>query len=384
MCVWRGTVWTRLRRRAMEIPARKVISNNVYSGFEDAVGNTPLIRLRKASEQTGCEIYGKCEFMNPGGSVKDRAALYLIKDAEERRILTPGDPGVIVEGTAGNTGIGLALVAAARGYSTVIVIPKTQSEEKKEMLRIAGAKLVEVPAAPYRNPNNYVKVSGRIAENLGAFWAQQFDNTANRRAHIETTGPEIWAQTDGKVDAFSCAVGTGGTLAGVGMFLKSKNQNVKIGLTDPCGAALYRYYTTGELKSEGNSITEGIGQGRVTGNLEGFTPDLCFEIPDDEAIEVLNDILKYEGLALGSSSGTNVAGAIRVAKALGPGHTVVTVLCDLGQRYGGKIYNKEFLESKELPVPDFLRNPGLPDHVQSALDKSFMSQDEVDQVLGKK
>mmetsp|Transcript_7490 Transcript_7490/g.33247 ORF Transcript_7490/g.33247 Transcript_7490/m.33247 type:complete len:298 (-) Transcript_7490:1233-2126(-) len=279
MCVWRGTVWTRLRRRAMEIPARKVISNNVYSGFEDAVGNTPLIRLRKASEQTGCEIYGKCEFMNPGGSVKDRAALYLIKDAEERRILTPGDPGVIVEGTAGNTGIGLALVAAARGYSTVIVIPKTQSEEKKEMLRIAGAKLVEVPAAPYRNPNNYVKVSGRIAENLGAFWAQQFDNTANRRAHIETTGPEIWAQTDGKVDAFSCAVGTGGTLAGVGMFLKSKNQNVKIGLTDPCGAALYRYYTTGELKSEGNSITEGIGQGRVTGNLEGFTPDLCFEIP---------------------------------------------------------------------------------------------------------
>jgi len=368
----------------MEIPARRVVSTNVYSGFEDAVGNTPLIRLRKASEETGCEIYGKCEFMNPGGSVKDRAALYLIKDAEERRILTPGEPGVIVEGTAGNTGIGLALVAAARGYSTVIVIPKTQSEEKKEMLRIAGAKLVEVPAAPYRNPNNYVKVSGRIAENLGAFWAQQFDNTANRRAHIETTGPEIWAQTDGRVDAFSCAVGTGGTLAGVGMFLKSKNPNVKVCLTDPCGAALYRYYTTGELKSEGNSITEGIGQGRVTGNLEGFTPDMSFEIPDDEAMAVLNSILKYEGLALGSSSGINVAGAIRVAKVLGPDHTIVTVLCDLGQRYGGKIYNKQFLESKELLVPDFLSTTGLPEDVQSALDKSFMSQVEVDQVLGKK
>eukprot|EP00188_Purpureofilum_apyrenoidigerum_P003852 Plantae.Rhodophyta-Purpureofilum_apyrenoidigerum.ctg41501.p1 GENE.Plantae.Rhodophyta-Purpureofilum_apyrenoidigerum.ctg41501~~Plantae.Rhodophyta-Purpureofilum_apyrenoidigerum.ctg41501.p1 ORF type:complete len:369 (-),score=56.64 Plantae.Rhodophyta-Purpureofilum_apyrenoidigerum.ctg41501:641-1747(-) len=368
----------------MELPARRVVRDNVYEGFEDAVGNTPLIRLKRASEKTGCNIYGKCEFMNPGGSVKDRAALYLIKDAEERGVLTPGSKGIIVEGTAGNTGIGLALVAAARGYECVIVIPKTQSEEKKDMLRVAGAHLVEVPACPYKNPNNYVKFSGRLADKLGAVWAQQFDNTANRRAHIETTGPEVWAQTDGKVDAFSCAVGTGGTLAGVGMFLKSKKSDVKICLTDPPGAALYRYYTTGTMKSEGSSITEGIGQGRVTGNLEDFTPDMAFEVPDAEALAVLNDLLRYEGLALGTSSGTNVAGAIRVAEALGPGHTIVTVLCDLGNRYAGKIYSREFLESKNLPVPNFLANPQLPESVRTAVHAATATEEEVAAALGNK
>jgi len=331
---------------------------SVHHGIVDVIGNTPLIRLQRASELTGCTILGKAEFMNPGQSVKDRAALFIIRDAEKRRLLRPG--GVIVEGTAGNTGIGLALVGNALGYRTVIVIPDTQTQEKKDMLRLCSAELIEVPAVPYANPNNYVKVSGRIAERLaqsepnGAIWANQFDNVANRDGHIVTTGPEIWAQTEGRVDGFVCSVGTGGTLAGVGIALKERNRNVTIGLADPMGAALYNYYTRGELKAEGSSITEGIGQGRITKNLEGFVPDVAFQVPDEEAIPLVFELLKHEGLCLGGSSGINVAGAIRLAKHLGPGHTIVTVLCDYGTRYQSKLFNPAFLRSKNLPVPAWL------------------------------
>ncbi|GGD99799.1 cysteine synthase A [Gemmobacter megaterium] len=326
----------------------------------DSIGKTPLIRLRKASEITGCDIWGKAEFLNPGQSIKDRAALYIIRDAVARGQLKPG--GTIVEGTAGNTGIGLALVGASMGFKTVIVIPETQSQEKKDMLRLAGAELVQVPAAPYSNPNNYVRYSGRLAEELartepnGAIWANQFDNVANRQAHIETTGPEIWDQTGGKVDGFICAVGSGGTLAGVGMALQSRG--VKIGLADPEGAALHSFYTDGVLKAEGGSITEGIGQGRITANLKGFTPDMSFRIPDAEALPVVFDLLAQEGLCLGGSSGINVAGAIRMARAMGPGHTIVTVLCDYGTRYQSKLFNPEFLKAKGLPVPAWLDQPG--------------------------
>ena len=333
----------------------------IRDGFIGSIGNTPLIRLTAASAATGCEILGKAEFLNPGGSVKDRAALYIVKDAEERGLLRPG--GVIVEGTAGNTGIGLAMVANARGYRTVIVIPDTQSQEKMEMLRLCGADLRPVPAVPYANPNNYVKVSGRMAEalarteNAGAIWANQFDNVANRRAHIETTGPEIWEQTDGKVDAFICAVGTGGTLAGTGLYLKERNPKIRIGIADPMGAALYSWYTNGVLKSEGSSITEGIGQGRITKNLEGAPVDDAFQIPDSEAVPIVFDLLQKEGLFLGGSTGINVAGAIRYAKKLGPGHTIVTLLCDGGQRYASKLFNPEFLKSKNLPVPEWLAHP---------------------------
>ncbi len=341
---------------------------SVHHGIVEAIGGTPLIRLRGASEATGCTILGKAEFMNPGQSVKDRAALFIIQDAHERGLLRPG--GVIVEGTAGNTGIGLALVGNALGYRTVIVIPETQSQEKKDMLRLCGAHLIEVPAVPYANPNNYVKVSGRLAERLaqsepnGAIWANQFDNLANREGHIATTGPEIWAQTDGKVDGFVCAVGTGGTLAGVASALKARNPNVAIGLADPMGAALYGYYTRGELKAEGSSITEGIGQGRITRNLEGFAPDVAFQIPDEEALPLVFDLLENEGLCLGGSSAINVAGAIRLARHLGPGHTIVTVLCDSGTRYQSKLFNPDFLRSKALPVPAWLErsvaiDPGL-------------------------
>lgn len=332
----------------------------IASDLAAAIGNTPLIRLRKASELTGCEILGKAEFMNPGQSVKDRAALYIIKDAVAKGLLKPG--GTIVEGTAGNTGIGLALVGASMGFKTVIVIPETQSQEKKDMLRLAGAELVEVPAAPYKNPNNYVRYSGRLAAKLaetepnGAIWANQFDNTANRQAHIETTGPEIWQQTNGKVDGFICAVGSGGTFAGVGMALQPKG--VKIGLADPLGAALHSFYTTGELKSEGGSITEGIGQGRITANLDGFTPDFSYQIPDEEALPIVFDLLSEEGLCLGGSSGVNVAGAIRMAKEMGPGHTIVTILCDYGTRYQSKLFSPEFLQSKNLPVPEWLAPKG--------------------------
>ncbi|WP_375588440.1 cysteine synthase A [Hoeflea alexandrii] len=330
----------------------------------DAIGNTPLIRLKAASEATGCTILGKAEFLNPGQSVKDRAALEIIRDAERKGLLRPG--GTIVEGTAGNTGIGLALVARALGYRTVIVIPETQSQEKKDALRLLGAELVEVPAAPYRNPNNYVRLSGRLAEQIaasdpnGAIWANQFDNVANRQAHVKTTAPEIWRDTDGKVDGFICAVGSGGTLAGVAEGLRSHKPSVKIGLADPDGAALYNFYTTGEMKSSGGSITEGIGQGRITANLEGFTPDMSFNIPDSEAIPLVFDLLEYEGLCLGGSSGINVAGAIRMAREMGPGHTIVTILCDYGNRYQSKLFNPEFLASKDLPVPEWLtRNSDL-------------------------
>ncbi|PYF08072.1 cysteine synthase A [Rhodobacter viridis] len=325
-----------------------------------AIGNTPLIRLKKASEMTGCEILAKAEFMNPGQSVKDRAALYIIRDAIARGALKPG--GTIVEGTAGNTGIGLALVGAAMGFRTVIVIPETQSQEKKDMLRLAGAELVQVPAAPYSNPNNYVRYSGRLAEALaetepnGVVWANQFDNIANRQAHLETTGPEIWEQTGGKVDGFVCAVGSGGTLAGVGLALQPKG--VKIALADPDGASLHSFYTTGVLKAEGSSITEGIGQGRITANLEGFTPDMSFAISDAEALPVVFDLLSEEGICVGGSSGVNVAGAIRMARAMGPGHTIVTILCDYGTRYMSKLFNPEFLHAKGLPVPVWLDGRG--------------------------
>jgi len=338
----------------------------IRNGVVEAIGNTPLIKLKRASQETGCEILGKAEFMNPGQSVKDRAALTIIRDAERSGALKPG--GVIVEGTAGNTGIGLALVGNALGYRSVIVIPETQSQEKKDMLRLAGAALVEVPAVGYVNPNNYVKVSGRLAEELartepnGAIWANQFDNVANRQGHIETTGPEIWQQTDGKVDGFVSAVGTGGTLAGVAIALKGFNPKIRIALADPMGAALYSYYTTGELKAEGSSITEGIGQGRITRNIEGAPIDVAFQIPDEEAIPLCFQLLEEEGLCLGGSSGINVAGAIRLAKEIGPGHTIVTILCDYGTRYQSKLFNPDFLRSKNLPVPGWLeRDGGLKD-----------------------
>jgi cysteine synthase A len=324
----------------------------------DAIGNTPLIKLRKASEETGCTILGKAEFMNPGGSVKDRAGRQMIVEAQARGELRPG--GLVVEATAGNTGIGLALVADALGYRTVIVIPETQSEEKKDMLRLCGAQLVEVPAAPYSNPNNYVRLSGRLAEQVaksepnGAIWANQFDNVANRQAHIDTTALEIWEQTSGKVDGFVCSVGSGGTLAGVGIGLKAKNSNIQIGIADPMGASLYSYYTTGVLKAEGSSITEGIGQSRITANLEGAPVDRAYQIPDAEAVPVVFDLLEHEGLCLGGSSGINVAGAIRMAKEMGPGHTIVTVLCDYGTRYQSKLFNPDFMRSKNLPVPEWL------------------------------
>jgi cysteine synthase len=317
-----------------------------------AIGNTPLIKLRRASELTGCTILGKAEFLNPGQSVKDRAALFIIRDAIARGELKPG--GTIVEGTAGNTGIGLTVVANAMGFKSVIVIPETQSQEKKDAIRQLGAKLVEVPAVPYKNPNNYVKYSGRLAKQLGAVWANQFDNVANRNAHVQTTGPEIWAQTDGSVDGFVCAVGSGGTLAGVSLALKQRNKNIKIALADPMGAALYSYYKTGELKSEGSSITEGIGQGRITKNLEGFVLDEAFQIPDSEAIPIAFDLLQHEGLCMGGSTGVNVAGAIHLAKQMGPGHTIVTILCDYGTRYASKLFNPDFLRSKNLPVPAWL------------------------------
>ena len=324
----------------------------------EAIGNTPLIKLKHASELTGCNILGKAEFMNPGQSVKDRAALFIIRDAIARGTLKPG--GVIVEGTAGNTGIGLALVANALGFRTVIVIPETQSQEKKDMIRLCGAQLVEVPAVPYANPNNYVKLSGRLAQQLagtepnGAVWANQFDNVANRQAHIDTTAPEIWEQTGGKVDGFVCSVGSGGTLAGVGIGLKAKNPKIQIGIADPMGAALYSYYTTGVLKAEGSSITEGIGQSRITANLEGAPVDRAYQIPDEEAVPVVFELLEHEGLCLGGSSGINVAGAIRMAKEMGPGHTIVTVLCDYGTRYQSKLFNPDFMRSKKLPVPEWL------------------------------
>ena len=328
----------------------------IYSDLAAAVGNTPLIRLNAASEATGCEILGKAEFMNPGQSVKDRAALYIINAAVASGALKPG--GTIVEGTAGNTGIGLALVGASMGFRTVIVIPETQSQEKKDMLRLAGAELVEVPAAPYKNPNNYVRYSERLAKELaktelhGAIWANQFDNSANRQAHIETTAPEIWAQTDGKVDGFICAAGSGGTVAGMGIYLQPKG--VKVGLADPDGAALHSFYTTGVLASSGASISEGIGQGRITKNLEGFTPDMSYNISDAEALPYVFDLLRNEGLVLGGSSGINIAGAVRMARDMGPGNMIVTILCDYGTRYQSKLFNPDFLRSKGFDVPEWM------------------------------
>lgn len=331
---------------------------DIRDGFCEAVGHTPLIRLRKASEETGCNILGKAEFLNPGGSVKDRAALHIVLDAEERGDLQPG--GVVVEGTAGNTGIGLALVDNARGYRTVIVIPETQSQEKKDMLRLCGAELREVPAVPFKNPDNYVHVAERLAEELaasephGVLYANQWDNLSNRNAHVRTTAPEIWEQTEGQVDGFTCAIGTGGTLAGVGIGLKELNKNIRIAAADPHGAAMYSYFKHDELKGEGSSITEGIGQGRITGNLEDAPVDDAYRISDEEALPIVFDLLEDEGLCLGGSSGINIAGAIRMAKDLGPGHTVVTVLCDLGTRYQSKLFNVDFLREKGLPVPHWL------------------------------
>ena len=330
----------------------------VLDGFAETVGNTPLIRLREVSEDTGCEILGKAEFLNPGSSVKDRAALFIIKDAEGRGALEPG--GLIVEGTAGNTGIGLALCGNARGYRTLIVIPETQSQEKKDMLRLCGVELKEVPAVPYKDPKNYVHVAERLAQEMaktetnGVLYANQWDNTANRRAHLEGTGPEIWQQTDGKLDGFICSIGTGGTVAGVSMFLKEKNPDVQIAIADPLGASMFSYYSTGELKGEGDSIAEGIGQGRITGNLEGAVVDMPFQIPDAEALPYIFDLLKYEGLCLGGSSAINIAGAVRMAREMGPGHTIVTILCDYGDRYQSKLFNPSFLKEKGLPVPDWL------------------------------
>lgn len=331
---------------------------DVRADFTKLIGNTPLVRLKKASELTGCEILGKCEFLNPGGSVKDRAALAIVEDAERKGLLRPG--GVIVEGTAGNTGIGLALVGNTRGYRTVIVMPETQSQEKIDMLRLLGVDLRLVPAVPYKDPNNYVKVAGRLAEELaktelnGVIWANQFDNVANREGHYRTTGPEIWEQTGGRIDAFTCAVGTGGTLAGVGMFLKERSPKIKIVLSDPMGAALYSWYKHGVLEAKGSSITEGIGQSRITKNLEGAPIDDAVQIPDEEALPIIFDLVKEEGLVVGGSSGINVAGAIRVAKELGPGHTIVTILCDYGTRYQSRLFNPKFLREKGLPVPSWL------------------------------
>ena len=324
----------------------------VRDGFVGSIGNTPLIRLRAPSEATGCEVLGKAEFLNPGGSVKDRAALYMILDAEKRGLLRPG--GTIVEGTAGNTGIGLALVGNARGYKTLIVIPSTQSQEKKDMLRLCGAELREVPAAPFKDPGNYVHVSERVANEIGGFWANQWENTANRDAHYRTTGPEIWEQTEGRVDGFTCAIGTGGTLAGVSTFLKEKNPGVRIVAADPMGAAMYSWFKRGELKSEGSSVTEGIGLGRITKNVASARVDDAYQIPDAEALPYIFELLKHEGLCLGGSSAINVAGAVRLAKELGPGHTVVTILADSGTRYQSKLFNRAFLEAKGLPAPDWL------------------------------
>ncbi len=330
----------------------------IKNGVAAAVGRTPLIKLQRASDETGCTILGKAEFMNPGQSVKDRAALYIIKDAIEAGTLQPG--GTIVEGTAGNTGIGLALVADALGFKTVIVIPETQSQEKKDMLRLAGAELVEVPAVPYKNPNNYVKVSGRLAEELarttpgGAVWANQFDNVANRKAHLETTAPEIWADTQGTIDGFVSAVGTGGTLAGTGIGLKERNKAVKLGLADPLGAAMFSVFTTGELTCSGSSMSGGIGQNRVTRNVEGAPVDMAWQVPDDEAVPIVYDLLREEGLCVGLSTGINVAGAVRMAREMGPGHTIVTILCDYGTRYQSKLFNPDFMRSKGLPVPEWL------------------------------
>ena len=334
------------------------MTTQIRDGFTETVGNTPLIKLRQASELTGCTILGKAEFLNPGGSVKDRAGLYMILDAEKRGVLKPG--GVVVEGTAGNTGIGLALVGNARGYRTVIVIPETQSQEKKDMLRLCGAELREVPAAPYKDPNNYVHVSERLAAELaqtepnGVLWANQWDNTANREGHILSTGPELWQQTDGKLDGFTCAIGTGGTLAGVSMYLKEQHKAIVTAAADPMGAAMYNFFKHGELKSSGSSITEGIGQGRITKNIEGAPIDDAFQIPDEEALPIVFNLLKEEGLCLGGSSGINVAGAIRLAKQMGPGHTIATILCDSGNRYQSKLFNPAFLKEKGLPVPDWL------------------------------
>ena len=332
---------------------------NVRSGFIESIGNTSLIKLRAASEATGCNIYGKAEFLNPGGSIKDRAALAIIEDAEKRGQLRPG--GVIVEGTAGNTGIGIALVANARGYRSVIVMPETQSQEKKDMLRLCGADLRLVPAVPYSNPDNYVRYSGRLAEEMaakepnGAIWANQFDNVANRDGHYRTTGPEIWEQTEGKVDGFTCSVGSGGTLAGVALALKERNPKIKIAVSDPMGSAIYSWFVRGELKSEGNSITEGIGQGRVTKNLEGAPLDLAYQITDEEALPVLFDLIQHEGLVLGGSTAINIVGAMRLARDLGPGKTIVTILADGGQRYQSKLFNPAFLREKNLPVPAWMK-----------------------------
>ncbi len=326
-----------------------------------AIGNTPLIRLRRASERTGCEILGKAEFMNPGQSVKDRAALFIVRDAVRRGTLRPG--GTIVEGTAGNTGIGLAVVGNALGFRTVIVIPDTQSQEKKDALRLLGAMLIEVPAVPYKDPNNYVKLSGRLAEQIaasdsnGAVWANQFDNVANRQAHIEGTGPEIWQQTGGRLDGFVSAVGTGGTLAGVAIALKERNPGIRIAVADPPGAAIYSWVKTGELKAEGTSITEGIGQGRITANLEGAPIDEAFQIPDEEMLPIVFDLLQEEGLVMGGSTGVNIAGAIRLAEQMGPGHTIVTILCDYGTRYQSKMFNPDFLRARNLPLPRWLSEP---------------------------
>ena len=334
------------------------MKNNIKKNFVDTVGNTPLIKLKKASEISGCEIYGKAEFLNPGSSIKDRAAKGIVLDAIKKKQLLPG--GIIVEGTAGNTGIGLGLVGNSLGYKTLIVMPETQSQEKKDALRLIGCELKLVPALPYSNPGNYIRQSQQIAEDLskthknGVLWANQFDNVANQMAHYNSTGPEIWEQTEGKVDAFTCAVGTGGTLSGTGLFLKEKNKKIKIALSDPFGSSLYNYYQNGEMKAEGNSITEGIGQGRVTKNLENCPLDLSFRISDNDGLTIIFDLLKDEGLFLGGSSGINVAGAIQLAKELGPGHTIVTILCDSGQRYQSKIWNPKFLKSKELIVPNWL------------------------------
>ncbi len=331
---------------------------NVRDGFTDAIGDTPLIKLRKASELTGCEIYGKAEFLNPGGSVKDRAAKYMVLDAEQRGDLEPG--GTVVEGTAGNTGIGLAMVGNARGYKTVIYMPDTQSQEKKDMLLLCGVELRCVPAVPFKNQDHYVHQAERYAEELaktepgGVLYANQWDNPSNRTGHERSTAPEIWQQTDGKVDGFTCSIGTGGTLAGVGVGLKERNPNVKIAAADPCGANMYCWIKEGKLESEGASITEGIGQGRVTGNVEGAPIDDAYRIPDDEALPIIFDLLKEEGLCVGGSSGINVAGAIRMARGMGPGHTIVTVLADSGNRYQGKLFNPVFLKEKGLPVPDWL------------------------------
>jgi cysteine synthase A len=335
-------------------PQRAQVKSDVIA----AIGGTPLIRLKRASEQTGCEILGKAEFLNPGQSVKDRAALFIVQDAIARGALRPG--GTIVEGTAGNTGIGLAMVANALGFKTVIVIPETQSQEKKDALRLLGAELIEVPAVPYKDPNNYVRLSGRLAEQLaasetnGAVWANQFDNVANRRAHIDGTGPEIWEQTGGKVDGFTCAVGTGGTLAGVAIALKERNRTIRIAAADPLGAAIYSWVRHGRLESHGSSITEGIGQSRVTGNLQDAPIDDAYEIPDQEALPIIFDLLEHEGLCMGGSTGINVAGAIRMARDLGPGHTIVTVLADYGNRYQSKLFNPAFLREKGLPCPPWL------------------------------